>query len=174
MPRLGPPVVNPQKQPVVVSDQVASRSPNAVVFVRAIASPLSNQTNVIRSRCATMSACSARAWQRRWERTQRPLAVVIVLDWRELAGFSGCDGKKPARAAIAAAMRAKTPAATRSSRRGRASISLTMRTTRRCAGSNCLATHVCTCAVGTWHSGPVPDGRAHAPHLQHPGSWLPE
>ena len=41
MPRLGPPVVNPQKQPVVVSDQVASRSPNAVVFVLAIARPLS-------------------------------------------------------------------------------------------------------------------------------------
>ena len=32
--------------------------------------------------------------------TCRPHAVVIVLDWRELAGFSGCDGNAAAGSAV--------------------------------------------------------------------------
>ena len=43
MPRLGPPVVNPQKHPVFVRHQVASKMPKAVVFIRAIARPFSGR-----------------------------------------------------------------------------------------------------------------------------------
>src|SRR5689334_6458660 len=39
MPKLGPPVVNPQKQPVVVREQVTSTIPSAVVLILAIANP---------------------------------------------------------------------------------------------------------------------------------------
>ena len=46
MPKLGPPVVSPQKQPVVVRDQVTSKMPNAVVFILAIAQSLIQQTRV--------------------------------------------------------------------------------------------------------------------------------
>ena len=64
-----------------------------MVFVLAIARPLSNQTRVFAIRVACRAARLGARHAARWERTQRPLAVVIVLDWRELAGFSGCDGK---------------------------------------------------------------------------------
>jgi hypothetical protein len=43
MPKLGPPVVRPQKQPVVVSDQVTSKIPKAVVLILAIANPFSSR-----------------------------------------------------------------------------------------------------------------------------------
>jgi hypothetical protein len=43
MPRLGPWVVNPQKQPEVDRDQSPNSSPNAVVDLLAIALPLSNR-----------------------------------------------------------------------------------------------------------------------------------
>jgi hypothetical protein len=39
MPRLGPPVVNPQKHPVVLRHQAASNNPMMVVFVLAMADP---------------------------------------------------------------------------------------------------------------------------------------
>jgi hypothetical protein len=93
MPKLGPPVVKPQKQPVFVMQIVARRSPRAVVLVRAIALPLSvkrfDSFARVREhfRVLTIARC------RRWDVTQRPLAVVIVLVWGKLAGFSDRNEK---------------------------------------------------------------------------------
>jgi hypothetical protein len=71
-------------------------SPNAVVFVLAIANPLSNEkvfrANATQPRDVPSAARAAAIAPR----SLGPLALVIELDWRILAGFSGYDGKRAA------------------------------------------------------------------------------
>jgi hypothetical protein len=89
MPKLGPCDVNPQKQPLVDMSIKLSNNKPAVVCVRAIARPF--------VRLAVFRENGSRL-----RFTMRPLgalraaAVVIVLVWGKLAGFSVCAAKIPA------------------------------------------------------------------------------